>query len=186
MSKLTKQYLNSMIQEAFKIADEKGWHEQFVIPVVDPKVLGAQVALIHSEVSEIWQAVCVCCSDPEFDRSNVAEEAADVCIRCFDMLGCIQHEASEDKSLRMSVCTNTTYHMTKWLMGLHYDVSIVLERIRDPELHSTIGTALEFVIMSAFAGGSDIVGSQEEFIKVIDKKMEKNRHRTRRHGGKVL
>ncbi len=69
--------VNDLVERAHKTAEEHGFH--------DPKkTFGDYIALCHSELSEMLE---------DFrtygltDGAGVQEEAADVCIRIFDMAG---------------------------------------------------------------------------------------------------
>ncbi len=102
--------LNQLRDEVHALAVSKGWHENR--DITDPNVLGAMLALIHSEVSEALEAIRRIKSpsrflyedqvsgqtlsereredgqpDSRYKPHGVPSEMADVIIRVLDMCG---------------------------------------------------------------------------------------------------
>lgn len=74
MTNLIADALDSMTREVRTINHTNGWDDQ-------PRTFGDDVALLHSEVSEMLEGF------RKGDDANVAEEAADVLIRLLDTCG---------------------------------------------------------------------------------------------------
>lgn len=71
----TPSELDALIFHAYKTAEEHGFH--------DPKkTFGDYTALCHSELSEMLEEFR---KDGRMNTLEIQEEAADVCIRVFDM-----------------------------------------------------------------------------------------------------
>ena len=71
----TKWGIEKFIQECHRIAKEKGWWD-------NERNEGELIALMHSELSEALEAM-----RNHADKSDIAEELADCCIRIFDYCG---------------------------------------------------------------------------------------------------
>lgn len=142
------------------------WEDKYKFPAV--------VALIHSEISEAWEA------ESKGDRANYLEECADVAIRILDCIGCwtdVDVNAMTEKAE-----TNQPYHMNT-LGHLHAKSSRALEMFRGSGGRSRFVAELIEVMVGAkrlceFHGG--------DFHEEIRRKLAKNRERGHRHGGKKM
>jgi NTP pyrophosphatase (non-canonical NTP hydrolase) len=81
-------------RECHRIATSKGWWDDVPMGARlsgDPNVLGAKLALIHSEVSEALEDVRIGSMESGEDEKGkpcgFPSELADVVIRCFDLAG---------------------------------------------------------------------------------------------------
>jgi len=74
--------LKEYVDKCHQMAREKGFHDE-------PRQLAVDIALLHSELSEVLEA------DRCGDWDNVVEEMADVAIRLFDTCGLWQIDLEE-------------------------------------------------------------------------------------------
>lgn len=88
--------VNELCHEAYEIAKSKGWHDS-------PREMGTIIALIHSEVSEALEA------DRKGDYDNFVEELADVCIRIFDLCGCMGIDLNSAIEKKMEINRKRPY-----------------------------------------------------------------------------
>jgi hypothetical protein len=72
--------LNDLSKAAYSTSVSKGWHD-------NPIELGTELALIHTEVTEAFDAYVLSTTSPEEKVNHYAEELADVIIRTFDSCG---------------------------------------------------------------------------------------------------
>ena len=93
--------ISELQSEAWRIAEEKGFHKGRTASRDDTLV---RLCLIHSEVSEATQEVKRHWVEPIniVTRERVAEEMADILIRCADLAACIgaNLEASVEAKLK--------------------------------------------------------------------------------------
>ncbi len=78
--------INEIGKDCVKIAKDHGWIPKEEIDSIeeDKYYLATKVALIHSEVSEMLEAMRV------NDWDNLVEEGIDVIIRTFEFLSCLK------------------------------------------------------------------------------------------------
>lgn len=165
---------NRLAIEIREINTLNGWNVTKPEEWGDPYKFAAVVALIHSEISEAWEA--------EFkgDRANYMEECADVAIRILDCIGCWTDVDIVD--LVDAAETDQPYHM-QTLGHLHAKSSRALEEFRKQLnrryfTHQLIEVMVGAKRLCEFHGG--------DFHEEIRRKLAKNRERGHRHGGKKV
>jgi hypothetical protein len=68
-------------------------YDETIIKAWFPYVIGTKIALIHSEVSEMFEAFRTDKHDDHIPFLGIVAEGADVFIRLFDLFGCLQAAA---------------------------------------------------------------------------------------------
>ena len=184
--------LANLQREAHAIAKEHGWWDQ-------ERSFGDLIALVHSELSEALEAYRdeVLPSKPHLLSTKVASELADVVIRVADMaewygvdLTAAAHEAEERYDFDSSFPAH--FGFGSWISMVHMHLSRAFEvyakgdyidwpssTSKDGEQRLQIGAAVRWVQAMAAHYGIDLDAA-------IAAKMEHNRTREYRHGGKVL
>jgi NTP pyrophosphatase (non-canonical NTP hydrolase) len=87
--------MNELAREINAINRDNGWNVLTPDAWEDPHHIPVVLALIHSEVSEALEGFRV------GDRTNVAEELADVVIRCLDMAGGLEIDIEREVRAKM-------------------------------------------------------------------------------------
>ena len=180
--------LSELQREAHAIAKEHGWWDQ-------ERTFGDLIALVHSELSEaleeyrgkhIWADWRQLQTYPNGRPRGVASELADVVIRVADMAEHYGYsldpaESIEDRDA-LDVCLAGLGSFGDWIARLHWITA---------EATSYKGVASEHLVINVLA--SLIVGVQRmaahygiDLDAAIEAKMEYNRTRSYRHGGKAL
>jgi NTP pyrophosphatase (non-canonical NTP hydrolase) len=151
-----------LVNEAFKTATEKGWHET-------PREFGTCIALMHSEVDEAYEAIL------PGGQDNFAEEMADILIRIYDACG--EFNIPLHKAVTTSVSGYTD--KIKLLMDIHYHLSQALESFRQVD-----SVYMWNAVAAQFSAVCCLIVDNCEVIEPMLQKMEKNKNRPYRHGGK--
>lgn len=166
--------VNELSREIREINETNGWRTTKPFEWEDTYKVPAILALIHSEVSEAWIGLV------NTGMENYAEELADVMIRILDML----------EGLGMDVAGVVASGFDMWsfdddddestLNALHFRISEALEGFRKNDK-----TRFEDAIGEACAIVFDLCRFAEiDLAAEIRAKLEKNRQRGYRHGGK--
>lgn len=170
-------------EEAYETACSKGWHDKAT-------QFGTTIALMHTEVTEayeVYEAV-------EMDFNHLTEELADVLIRVFDTCGLFDINLDLPFSqefgtnvfgdvLSSPSCRAKTRHTDVFLMKLHSQLSKVMETYRRELEDTNNKLAVQFaVVISMILGFSKALDLPIE--EVMTAKMEKNKKRAFKHGGK--
>lgn len=92
-----------------------------VIQAWFPYVIATKIALIHSEVSEMLEAHRTGASDHHIPMPGITAESADVMIRIFDLMGCL--EAAGIKAAGFGSFVNHPEHCPK---GCEFDLGRAL------------------------------------------------------------
>ena len=184
--------LKALQHEAHAIAKEHGWWDE-------ERTFGDLIALVHSELSEAleayrktgwpWLRVNEWRCDVHGKPMGVASELADVVIRVADMAEWYGLENLQEwiDSLRESDLSGITT-FGEWITCCHLLASKAMEQLHedanDPE-HGTkmafgrLGSLVMLIQRMAAHYGIDLDAA-------IEAKMEYNRTRSYRHGGKAL
>lgn len=174
-------FMSKAIERSFTTACAKGWHDGEHLPMRDRVNIAAKLALVGSEVTEAYHAWLA--ADMQI-TDDVLLELADVCIRCFDLLGAM------DSSLGKNMAELRIHGMTReafptHLLDVHATISATLEYLRKKEFtfpedteSSIVGIALYVISLTHHLG--------HDLLPVIERKMNYNEMREYRHGGKLL
>lgn len=174
-----KDYFDLCISEAYATACEKGWHEGDVYPLRDRTAIAAKLALVHAELTEAYDEWN---TDPRRGVTYaVTVELADVAIRLFDLLG----------AMGLQMPNNMVYDLAQkldfpaLLLDLHAHTSDVVEHLRKPDsvFPDVVHWKMAVVLQRMFALCANM---GIELRKAVGDKMQKNRLRPHRHGGKLL
>lgn len=165
--------IKKRIEEAHKTAKEKGWHD-------NPREFGTLIALIHTEVSEALTEIKITTRK----REKIAEELADVLIRLYDCCGAFNiplHEVDTSLPQYPETYRLSIYDM---LLDLHWGLSLVMQTYRKaPEECLLEYLAQDFFLVHEIV--YQIAKRLEvDLDKAIEEKMEKNKARPYRHGGR--
>jgi hypothetical protein len=174
-----KDYFDLCISEAYETACEKGWHEGDVYPLRDRTAIAAKLALVHAELTEAYDEWN---TDPRRGVTySVTVELADVAIRLFDLMGAMGLQLPHN----MSLDTAMKPDFPALLLDLHAHTSDVVEHLRKPDsvfpdvVHWKMAVLLHRMFALCANMGIDLR-------KAVGDKMQKNRLRPHRHGGKLL
>lgn len=158
--------LADMQAEVREVNEANGWFD------ID-RPFSADIALLHSEVSELHEALV------NNDEENVAEEYADIFIRLLDTA----ERVGIDLSGGVAIALGAEDMFTPSLVSLHQFISRAYEAYRkggdpaSPRVENELKCLLSLVMSGAAILDIDLVA---EFYK----KMDRNRTRGYRHGGK--
>ena len=165
---LKKEELTNRIQEAYETAKNKGWHDE-------PREFGTLVALMHSEVTEAFEALM-----PD-GEDNFSEELADVLIRIYDCCGLFNIPLANVpfRPMREGLDNGTLQ-----MMYIHRALSRALECYRKSEkdrLWEDVAQWFAEVHVLIYEIGLAI---EVDLNAEVRAKMDKNKSRPHRHGGK--
>lgn len=174
------QFTANAVETAFTTACRNGWHDREHLPMRSRTDIAAKLALISSEVTEAYHAWLA--ADRQVS-DDVLLELADVCIRTYDLLGAM--DARMDKYTGADVHEVDPDDFHTHLLDLHAAVSETVEYMRKKEYtfpdvteSSLLGVALLAISVAKHHG--------HDLLPIIERKMEYNKLRTYRHGGKML
>ena len=169
-------------KEAHAIAKDHGWWDE-------ERTFGDLIALVHSELSEALEAYRVCgivdCPHEHTEGAGVASELADVVIRVADMAewygvdgGVMDRQLANQREVIPDLPPHFTFG--ERITALHNWVSNAGQFDYDQEQWSGyLGIVVFDVERMAAHYGIDLDAA-------IEAKMEYNRTRSYRHGGKAL
>ena len=173
--------LADLQREAHAIAKDHGWWNE-------ERTFGDLIALVHSKLSEALEAYRdeVLPSKPHLLSTKVASELADVVIRVADMVEHYGYSLDPAESIEdwdaLDVCLAGLGSFGDWIARLHWITA---------EATSYKGVASEHLVINALA--SLIVGVQRmaahygiDLDAAVEAKVQYNRTRPYRHGGKAL
>ena len=181
--------LTDLQREAHAIAKDHGWWGE-------ERTFGDLIALVHSELSEALEAYRVCgivdCPHEHTEGAGVAAELADVVIRVADMAEWLKVDLAqareEDEDLGEAKQAYLEHRLSgnldsfgEWIAAIHEDVGGAgyHQRNRSDNLGSHLVSVIWMVQEMAAHYGIDLDAA-------IEAKMEYNRTRPYRHGGKAL
>ncbi len=177
--------LNALQREAHAIAKDRGWWDE-------ERTFGDCIALVHSELSGALEAYRVCgivdCPHEHTEGAGVAAELADVVIRVADMAEWYEFQLTDTIPTVVYVAQEAERPFGSWIALLHHCLSKSLEakwRDRPPCTATYDGwwdwlcQCYRWVRKMAAHYGIDLDAA-------IKAKMEHNRTRSYRHGGKAL
>ena len=178
--------LTELQREAHAIAKDHGWWDE-------ERSFGDLIALVHSELSEALEAYRVCgivdCPHEHTEGAGVASELADVVIRVADMA----EHYGVDLAARIASLSLLSRHgegldtFGDWITTCHTWLSDTFRsygnETRGLDLPGTwlidMGLLIKCIQAMAAHYGIDLDAA-------IEAKMEYNRTRSYRHGGKAL
>lgn len=174
------QFTEAAVEKAFYTACRNGWHDREHLPIRSRTDIAAKLALVHSEVTEAYDAWLV---GERRITDEVLLELADVCIRSYDLLGAMDAKMAKYPAMALQPIENDDF--PTHLLDMHSALSEALEYMRKKEYlfpdvteSAILGVTL-FTVSVAHHYGHDL-------LPVITRKMEYNALRTYRHGGKML
>lgn len=166
----------ALSREIREVNEANGWREGDRYDWGDPHKIPSALALIHSEISEAWEA-------KQSDLGELfAEELADVAIRIIDMMEGLGLETPIDRldALPGTPIEGLESGLDGRINDLHFAVSQALEEFRQNKK-----PAFSFWIAAAFVDIATIcVVCRIDLNAEIKAKVAKNRQRGYRHGNK--
>ncbi len=186
-SRRRSENLSELQREAHAIAKEHGWWDE-------ERTFGELIALVHSELSEALEAYRdeVLPSKPHLLSTKVASELADVVIRVADMAEWFKIDLAksleEDEDLGEAKQAYLEYRLSgnldsfgEWIGAIHEDMADAgyHQRNGGDNMGSHLVAVISLVQDMAAHYGIDLDAA-------IKAKMEYNRGRSYRHGGKAL
>lgn len=177
-------YYNGLIAEAYEIAALKGWHDGEDFPMLNRAIISSKLALIHSELTEAfydWSKAGKKVTD------DVMLELSDVAIRTYDLLGSMRIRFGENDFASKPGVTSPQDpgDFAMQLLDLHSCVSEALEDLRRKDTTFPDGVSVKLLYLLTLLYGTAIAQGSDLSVFVA-RKMEYNRLRTHRHGGKLL
>ena len=185
--------LAELQREAHAIAKDHGWWDE-------ERTFGDLIALVHSELSEALEAYRVCgivdCPHEHTEGAGVASELADVVIRVVDMVegcdigmhACVAEArtkgADDIRALELD-------SFGSWIAELHGTVTFMyiayMRGLYGPSVTEEAWDKLERMT-AMFIGQVEVMAAHYgiDLDAAIEAKMEYNRGREYRHGGKAL
>ena len=164
--------LSDLQKEAHSIAKAHGWWDQ-------ERTFGDLIALVHSELSEALEAYRVCgivdCPHEHTEGAGVASELADVVIRVADMAEWHQWALKIETDI-WPLYSPASSSFGGWIAELHHRVSLAYD---NPDKIWRLSRVVTLVQKMAAHYGIDLDAA-------IEAKMEYNKGRSYRHGGKAL
>jgi NTP pyrophosphatase (non-canonical NTP hydrolase) len=160
-----------LCKEAYATAVDRGWHSA-------PRDFGTLIALMQDEVSEAYEEM--------ESEGELAEELADVLIRIYDLCGKYDYDLDAflpvetfEKLVNSSIPLEGR-NDEQILLNLHRKVSLVLRAYRKSQpIEPTLAEVVIEVAKIAHMCELDVAGAVKD-------KMEKNKKRPYRHGGKLI
>lgn len=166
--------VNELSREIREINETNGWRTTKPFEWEDTYKVPAILALIHSEISEAWEA-----AQDELGPA-FSEELADVAIRILDMAEGLGIEIGGPFPVELADLEHWDRTLDDDLNRTHFVVSKALEFFRADNIAGFTGCvslALECVADICVACGVDLAAE-------IKAKLAKNRNRGYRHGNK--
>jgi hypothetical protein len=176
-----RDYLNEQITDAYAIAVSKGWHDGEDYPMRDRAVVASKLALIHSELTEAFYDW----AKGKAVTDDVMLELADVAIRSFDLLGSMAVQFKDEYPSGVGMISAQGDEFAVHLLDLHSCVSEALEDMRrkDSPFPDCFSDKMLYLLCLLYGTARSHGGDLKAF---VSRKMEYNRLRTHRHGGKLL
>jgi hypothetical protein len=172
------QYFSDCIAQAFQTACEKGWHDGEQLPMTSRQEIAVKLALIHAELTEAYDEWT---ADLQRVTPAVKVELADVAIRLFDLMGAVGVAKFPAVTEFVAQCGS----FEAMLLDIHSHVSSAVECLREADLQfpEVLHWKLAIVAMRLFTVCD---GMGIDLRPSVAEKMEKNKGRPHRHGGKLL
>ncbi len=142
--------------------------------------LAEKIALIHSELSEAWQAL-IDRTEQDYSEQNYLEELADVAIRILDLLEGLHPLEGMRRWFEAEVEPFNLDNRAQQIATVHLKISEALEYLRK-------GTLEQFSsqLIVVFRNVRDMAISERLLFDTMVAKNEVNRNRGFRHGNKAL
>jgi hypothetical protein len=137
--------------------------------------LAEKIALIHSELSEAWQAAM------NADEANYLEELADVAIRILDVLEGLHPLEGLRRWFEAKTEPFSSQVRAHQIAMVHLKISEALEYLRKGTLEQFTGQ-----LIVVFRNVEDMVPKGQSLFDAMVAKNEVNRSRGFRHGNKAL
>ena len=175
--------LTKLQKEAHAIAKLKGWWDT-------ERTFGDCIALVHSELSEAleayrergdWDNWCELHTDVNGKPIGVGSELADMVIRVADMAEWYGYDLSKAEEKK------PFFYFEPSVLSFGYRIALLHALAADAFRHEGSEAPIEDCLATLIAGVSDIAAHYGiDLDAAIAAKMEYNKTRSYRHGGKAL
>jgi len=170
--------INRLADEIREIVTANGWTiVRRTDWISNPNKVACMLALIHSEIVEAHDEVL----DLDNDTEKLAAEFADIQIRILDLTGGL----TEDFAFYVREVSETyvSDDVNRAFNTLHKITTIALEAFRVGDIEEFFkALALLFSIIEDYAANTFHIDMAE----AVPAKIDVNRHRSYRHGGKIV
>jgi len=181
MQRVTVEHWMDLAMWIWQTNDSNGWDVAIVADWdTNKRKLAEKIALIHSELSEAWQAL-IERTEQDYSEQNYLEELADVAIRILDVLEGLHPLEGMRRWFEAEVEPFTLTNRAEQIATVHLKISEALAYLRKGTLEQFTGQ-----LIVVFRNVEDMATSSLLLYDTMVAKNEVNRQRGFRHGNKAL